>query len=53
MFGRNRHDNAPLPKMTKEHREIREEVVKSRELLLKEIDKLNRKFNLNRTKRKP
>lgn len=53
MFGKKQHPSGPPPKLNKEHEELREEVIKSRKVLLKEIAKLNKKFDLNHTRRKP
>lgn len=53
MFGRNKQPVMPRPKMSKEHEHLREEVINSRELLLKEIEKLNKKFDMTRTKKRP
>lgn len=41
------------PKMTKQHEEIRDEVIKSRKELLAAIAKLERAFNLNHTRKRP
>lgn len=53
MFGRSKHPMTPAPKMTKQHEQIRQEVIESRELLLKEIAKLNKKFDITQTRKKP
>lgn len=53
MFGKRKHITASAPEPNKEHEKTRKEVIKSREMLLKEIARLEKKFDLKSTRRKP
>lgn len=52
MFGR-KQASTPSPKMSKDHEKIRKEVIDSRDKLLAEIAKLNKKFDIAHPRKKP